>query len=520
MKKIMVLGMTLLLLTASACQATQNGPSSSATAQPVLQAESGVLDAAPAAQEDILLNNFVNVYETYCGGAELSPEAPVSMETAGKFLFGWLLEQKQTERYAVYNGSEIDYYTVPEADAEQFCALYFGLGTSAGVSEDGRYEAAKADAPEPVRLKLRLKDTQTLENGNIALTVRRFQGGKEWYPVRYEFAPVTVEEVPPMLEGKTAPGGIQYRFISVTNLPLKPKTEGSEVFIRTAKELSDLAALVNSGDWEYQNNIYRIGADIDLAGAAFTPIGSYQPEDARDPAPLGFCATLEGGGHTIRGLTVRQSGGRPAGLFSVVGESGFVSGLKLENCDVASEDSANAAPVGGIAGEAAGGIARCTVSGRVRGASETGGIVGRAVGSASVQDCRSSASVSGNKRVGGVAGYASSGRFLNCTATGEVNGYVPTGGGIPREIGGFIGRNDGASIERGIVAVRVRADVPSAMTGSFAGYSNGKLSGCFYSTDIPESASFPIGPESSFGYGESELLGMTREQLEETGAFS
>ncbi len=124
---------------------------------------------------------------------------------------------------------------------------------------------------------------------------------------------------------------------------------------------------------------YVLGADIDLAGVDWTPFA--------------FSGTLDGGGHTIRNLTVVNTGAetretfdgngrsyetRFAGLFSVL-EGATVENLTIRNADVRvsvtvngadgtpNGDNAAGAYAGGLAGYAAGSAIRdCAFSGTVR----------------------------------------------------------------------------------------------------------------------------------------------------------
>ena len=64
-----------------------------------------------------------------------------------------------------------------------------------------------------------------------------------------------------------------------------------------------------------------LGADIDLGGAAWTPIGAFQPmgeegEAAETPTPaLAFTGSFDGAGHTISNLTISGEASMGVGLF-------------------------------------------------------------------------------------------------------------------------------------------------------------------------------------------------------------
>ena len=117
-------------------------------------------------------------------------------------------------------------------------------------------------------------------------------------------------------------------FIAASLLPvpgLAARADGEKTEIRTAAEL---AAMGGSGEYILMN-------DIDLSGAAWEPI-----KNASD-------ISLDGGGHTIYGLTVISADGSVAGLF---GENSYaeIYDLRLENVriDVSAEGDIQAGVFG------------------------------------------------------------------------------------------------------------------------------------------------------------------------------
>lgn len=84
---------------------------------------------------------------------------------------------------------------------------------------------------------------------------------------------------------------------------------------------------------------YVLTADIDLAGAEWTPLGSFSPagegeEEQEIPdADLAFTGTFDGQGHTISNLTINQPAGMAVGLFGCIANA-EVGNFTLENATV------------------------------------------------------------------------------------------------------------------------------------------------------------------------------------------
>lgn len=145
---------------------------------------------------------------------------------------------------------------------------------------------------------------------------------------------------------------------------------------------------------------YKLGADIDLKGVDFTPIGN---------ADTGaFSGSFDGNGYVIKNLSI--DGGKYVGLFGY--NEGNISNIKIQNIDAQGSRF-----IGGIVGDNEGNIKDCAV--------ESGQIIGT--------------EFLWNARVGGICGINNGnleGDFSNAAkievqiATGETNG-----------IGGIIGYN-------------------------------------------------------------------------------
>ena len=175
-------------------------------------------------------------------------------------------------------------------------------------------------------------------------------------------------------------------------------------------------------------------ADIDLTGKDWTPIGTNFYNS--------YTGTFDGGGHTIKGLTVTTND-QYVGLFGRLGKAGTVKNVVMDGIQITCNHRLGYA--GGVAGFSWGGtIENCSVSGSVSGTVSVGGVVG-IQWEASITGCSSSATVKGMVQVGGVAGETNSGATMAaCYATGNVTIEIDPIDNILG--GGLVGFNAGSSV--------------------------------------------------------------------------
>ena len=218
--------------------------------------------------------------------------------------------------------------------------------------------------------------------------------------------------------------------------------------VTSADGLMNIAKLVNGGKTDI--NI-TLTADIDLTGKNWTPIGTSFSNK--------YTGTFDGGGHTIKGLTVTTND-QFVGLFGSIGNAGTVKNVMMEDVQITSNRSSGFA--GGVAGYSDGTIENCSVSGSVSGTVYVGGVVG-AQWEGSITGCSSSATVKGMVHVGGVVGQTNGGATLTaCYATGNVTLEIDPKKNIAG--GGLVGMNAGSSL----LACYATGNVTS--TGSSTGY--------------------------------------------------
>lgn len=172
--------------------------------------------------------------------------------------------------------------------------------------------------------------------------------------------------------------------------------------ISSARELASFTRACARESYSY-NVRFVLTEDIDLAesGVEIESAGY-------------FAGEFDGGGHTIRGLSITAAGSR-LGLFRQVGPKGSVHDLNVEGavCPTGTRTE-----IGGVAGFNEGTLRDCSFTGEVRGVQDVGGVVGK--NSGTVTGCRFSGTAAGEHQVGGVAG-TNAGVVFNCENAGEVN---------------------------------------------------------------------------------------------------
>ena len=147
-----------------------------------------------------------------------------------------------------------------------------------------------------------------------------------------------------------------------------------------------------------------------------------------------FIGNYDGGGYTISNLTINSTSAAFQGLFGHISDSSKVINVGLVNCNIKAYHR-----IGGVVGFNNGAtVENCYTTGSVSGNIIIGGVVGYNVGSgANVKNCYSTANVKGtegNTSVGGVVG-SNEGAIENCYSRGTVSGVD--------QVGGVVGLNKG-----------------------------------------------------------------------------
>ena len=198
--------------------------------------------------------------------------------------------------------------------------------------------------------------------------------------------------------------------------------------VTSADGLMNIAELVNGGKTDINITLDK---NIDLTGKGWTPIGTSFDNS--------YKGTFDGGGHTIKGLTVTTND-QFVGLFGYLNRAGMVKNVVMEGIQITSNHMFGC--TGGVVGYSWGTIENCSVSGSVSGTDCVGGVVGSQK-AGSIIGCSTSATVKGTHYVGGVAGEKW-GSMTACYATGNVTLEIASqknnfGGGV-------VGLNGGSRV--------------------------------------------------------------------------
>ena len=265
-----------------------------------------------------------------------------------------------------------------------------------------------------------------------------------------------------------------------------PEKESESKFIKEVVRLSEEEALaqgytlIKTADelQAMQDNLsgkYILMNDIDLAGYSWTAVGTSSDI---------FSGEFNGNGYVIKNLTVNQSGLDYQGLFGRVSHAkisnvglenvevkgntgtgalaGYTDNSDFRNCYVDGVSISGGLATGGLTGTLdGGGIQSCyIINGSVTSSSfNVGGLVGDA--NSGIMDSYSTVDVTGNQRVGGLAGSFSMGSIKNCYSTGNVSAVRDTAGG-------FVGNLNGGTLSSCYTTSLVNSGDPAKM-GAFTG---------------------------------------------------
>lgn len=253
-------------------------------------------------------------------------------------------------------------------------------------------------------------------------------------------------------------------------------TAESPYLIEDVDDLKKLAEKVNGGT-TYEKTYFKLTANIDLNNEPnWTPIGK---------SGLPFQGTFDGYGYQITNLKI-SNGGQYAGLF------GYTKGAVIKNCNVTGEINGYNY-TGGIVGSANVNtkIRNCSFQGNVEGNGEKrGGIVGHTSIGCDVSGCFVTGTVTGEKFVGGIAGWGA-GTIKNCYALANVTATGVSAGGIA----GYYCSN--FTIENCYYS----GNVSAKWAGGIAGYVSESISG---STEIKNCVSLA---ESVTGSNANRIAG-------------
>jgi hypothetical protein len=209
---------------------------------------------------------------------------------------------------------------------------------------------------------------------------------------------------------------------------------------------------------------YRLVADIDMksltTGSGWEPVGNIE---------AGFSGTLDGNGHSIRGIV-------KSGIFRHTAEGSLIKDLVLEFVNIT--DFPDVPLVSGTLAEYnRGEIINCSVTGIVKGVPDVsfGGLVGLNQGN--ITDCHVDMDISECGGIGGIA-YSNEGKITDCSAAGTF-----TNNQYSFKAGGICVLNPG-TIEESKASVNISGSSSVVSAGGFVTQNTGNITGSFSTGNI------------------------------------
>lgn len=279
-------------------------------------------------------------------------------------------------------------------------------------------------------------------------------------------------------------------------------TQNNPFQIETAAQLAHFAKTVNEGE-AYLHKYIVLTADIDLANKEWTPIGNHSNL---------FKGNFNGNNHTVTGMQIRGELDR-VGLFGECKKFNVDSAIK--NITVKDSVICGNQFVGAIVGSAEEiNIENCrSIGNTINGETDVGGICGKIGGYSvgKVSQCYNSSKVTGQGRVGGIAGMG--GIAENCLNTGEITiireGYRSACGGI---FGIFGDDTTSARVTACVNLGKVSGGESfGGIVGKTETSSTGHISNCYYNMDAI-TGGFDAGTALTAG----QLCGALPEGLDST----
>lgn len=246
---------------------------------------------------------------------------------------------------------------------------------------------------------------------------------------------------------------------------------GQKYKITSAEGLKQLQQLVAAGQ-DTTNVTIILANDINMSGTTWTGIGSTTTPSPGSTATTIFRGTFDGNGYVISNLGVGENAATQ-GLFNSVGASATIKDLGLKNVNIDS----NKSNVGGIAGQLAGTVENCFVTGTIESSSShVGGISGlngdTSWNGGTISNCNVDIDVTGGLCTGGISGH-NSGTITGCNGTGTVHGTSSSGW-----VGGLVGHNTGTTvITDSKTSIEVSGTGASSGIGTVIGYDEGERYG-------------------------------------------
>ena len=281
-------------------------------------------------------------------------------------------------------------------------------------------------------------------------------------------------------------------------------TEADPYQIASAEQLAKLSKDVGEGT-SYQGNYFILTENIDLSTYRWVPIGIYKWMSNGTSIEKSFRGYLDGSNKTISGMVVDERGDQnSAGFFGSIrnGQEGNIVGAKDLTISGAtvylSEDGLMECSGGILGGDIIGNensmvvFENIRVSGFVEvnstnGFNKIGGMLGYASWVKAINCHAENVSISGASNSGGFVGNDNGSVFENCTASGTVSGKWV--------LGGFVGYTTGTVLNKAVgvsTYTNCFADVDVSgndwRLGGFVGHAEyGEFNNCVAYGDVDSS---------------------------------
>lgn len=306
-------------------------------------------------------------------------------------------------------------------------------------------------------------------------------------------------------------------------------TEEKPYLIKNREQLMGLSELTAMGMMvpeaegakyagDYSGCYFALGANIDLQGVNWIPIGFYQDSsEIAGEVSHPFNGFFDGKGNTIKNLKLTSFAGyNNVGLFGAVTDAtihdltiipdsssikgndrtgvvvGYAENSEIRNVTVKNADISSTGISGGIAGEISGTVIENAICDKVmidaKGGSEViyaGGITGLASNS-TIVDCEVStgtgttARIQGTGYIGGIVGYQNASDIFNTYVSGTIGGYHSTA------IGGVTGKYAAGKLKVARFAGAIGNSQLGSMAreGTFIGTRQGAATNFNYIEDV------------------------------------
>lgn len=178
--------------------------------------------------------------------------------------------------------------------------------------------------------------------------------------------------------------------------------DSGSITISSSEDFIAFSKKCTLDSWSVGKTVNLI-CDIDMGNTEFSPVPT-------------FGGTFNGNGYTISGISLTKNGSN-TGVFRYIQNGGTVNNLHIKG---AITPGGSKSFVGGIAGNNAGTIEKCSFDGLLKGENVIGGIAGKNRESGRIIACTASGNISGENSTGGITGE-NAGLILSSENHAEIN---------------------------------------------------------------------------------------------------